>query len=222
MDCADCAGKVERAVCALPGASNVRVNFNSQMLSPTIDETQTPSAALIRGVRALGYTARPPVAALEPPTPWYQTGKGRLLIVTGVLLAVATLLSQVGVPHAEYLFSASTLIAVTPLARKAWAAARSGSPFDINTLVSVAAVGAVIIGEAAEGSLVVFLFLVGELLEGVAAGRARQSIQALAAVTPKTALLLEGKQAREVPAGSLVVGDLVRIVPPVHASPLTP
>ena len=42
--------------------------------------------------------------------------------------------------------------------------------------------------------MVVFFFAVGELLEGVAAGRARAGIQALAALAPKTALLLDGAQ----------------------------
>ncbi len=59
----------------------------------------------------------------------------------------------------------------------------------------------------------VFFFAVGELLEGVAAGRARAGIQALAALAPKTALLLEGGQVREVPADSLSIGQTVQIHP---------
>ena len=55
--------------------------------------------------------------------------------------------------------------------------------------------------------------LVGELLEGVAAGRARAGIQALAALAPKTALLLDGAQPREVPADALQVGQTVQVNP---------
>ena len=56
-------------------------------------------------------------------------------------------------------------------------AARLGLPFTIEMLMSVAALGAVVIGAAEEAAAVVFLFLVGELLEGVAAGRARAGIR---------------------------------------------
>ena len=77
----------------------------------------------------------------------------------------------------------------------------------------MAAIGAIAIGEAAEGALVVFLFAIGELLENVAAGRARAGIQALAALAPKTALLLEGGQTREVPVEGLQVGQFVRVQP---------
>lgn len=61
-------------------------------------------------------------------------------------------------------------------------------PFSIETLMTVAALGAVAIGEAEEAVVVIFLFAVGELLETVAAGRARAGIEALINLVPRTAL----------------------------------
>jgi Cd2+/Zn2+-exporting ATPase len=80
-------------------------------------------------------------------------------------------------------------------------------------LMTIAAVGAVIIGAGEEAATVVFLFLIGELLEGVAAGRARASIQSLSSLVPKTALLEEGGKTREVPAESLGVGATILVRP---------
>ena len=61
---------------------------------------------------------------------------------------------------------------------------------------------------------VVFLFSVGELLEGVAADRARAGIRALASLVPKTAILLDAQGGqRDVPAASLQVDDLVMVRP---------
>jgi len=146
-------------------------------------------------------------------TPWYRTGQGKLVVISGVLLALAYLFSFIAPPFSVYGYIAATIIGVWPLAKKAWASARFGDPFSINMLVSLAAIGAVLIGEAAEGAVVVFFFAVGELLEGVAAGRARAGIQALAALAPKTALLLENGVTREVSADSLKVGQTVQINP---------
>src|SRR5690606_20918713 len=109
---------------------------------------------------------------------------------------------------------AAVIAGVFPFARQALALARSGSPFSIQTLMSVAALGALIIGEAEEAAAVVFLFSVGELLESVAAGHARAGIKALASLVPKTAVLLvpQGGQ-RQVPVASLCVNDHVLMRP---------
>jgi Cd2+/Zn2+-exporting ATPase len=139
------------------------------------------------------------------------------VLLGGTLLAAAFAFGFLEPRLAQWGYVAATLIGAWPLARKAWAGVRLGNPFGINTLVTVAAMGALLIGEAAEAAVVVFLFAVGELLEGVAAGRARAGIRDLAALTPKTALLLEGEgediRAREVPASSLQVGQVVQVRP---------
>ncbi|WP_102124887.1 heavy metal translocating P-type ATPase [Deinococcus planocerae] len=227
MDCADCANKVQGVVTRLPGVGEPKVNFTTQTLSLTLDETRTPRAQLEQTLRSIGYppelqgeaNAGTNVAAPVPPRParaelpWYRTGKGRNVLLTGGLLVLALLFSLVAPGFAFWAYAAATLIGVWPLLLKALASARLGEPFTINTLISVAAIGAVAIGEAAEGSLVVFLFAIGELLEGIAAGRARAGIRALAALAPKTALLLEGTQTREVPVEALQVGQSVRVQP---------
>jgi Cd2+/Zn2+-exporting ATPase len=79
--------------------------------------------------------------------------------------------------------------------------------------MTIAAIGAVTIGATEEAAMVVFLFLVGEMLEGVAASRARASIQGLTNLIPKTALLLESGQTREVQASELKVGSEVLVRP---------
>ena len=92
-------------------------------------------------------------------------------------------------------------------------AAFAGPPFSIEMLMTIAAVGAVIIGAGEEGATVVFLFLVGEMLEGVAAGKARASIQALTRLVPKTALVEQDGRTREITAESLVVGAVILVRP---------
>jgi Zn2+/Cd2+-exporting ATPase len=141
---------------------------------------------------------------------WFQTAKGRLVIVTGLLLAAAWAVELTGGHEIGYwAFFAACLIGVVPVARRAFAALRMGQPFTIESLMTIAAVGALFIGAAEEAALVVFLFAVGEVLEGVAANKARDGIRALANLVPKTALLVEGAGTREVPASALAIGQTV-------------
>ncbi len=142
---------------------------------------------------------------------WHQTAKGRLVILTGALLALAwgvELLTSAELGY--WAFFAATLVGVAPVARRAFAALRAGLPFTIEMLMTIAATGALFIGAAEEAALVVFLFAVGEVLEGVAANRARASIRALSDLVPKSALLIgEDGATREVPAASLRVGQVI-------------
>jgi len=237
MDCASCVQKVERMVATLPGTADVKTSFSKQTLELDLDEAQTVRSTLEGNLKALGYTPSLLKGAdhaahgahdhaghdhgehghvhevPKPGQPWYATGQGKLVVTSGILLGVAWLLSFTLPAFATYGYVAATLLGVWPLLKKAVASARFGDPFSINMLVSLAAIGAVAIGEAAEGAVVVFFFAVGELLEGIAAGRARAGIQALAALAPKTALLVEGQGTREVPADSLAVGQTVQVNP---------
>ncbi|MDZ5449851.1 heavy metal translocating P-type ATPase [Labrys sp. ZIDIC5] len=145
--------------------------------------------------------------------PWWRSGKGRLTIAAGTALVAAYGIGHLFPAIAVWAFDIAMLVGLIPIARRAFVAARYGMPFTIEMLMTIAAVGAVIIGAAEEGAAVVFLFLVGELLEGVAAGKARASIQSLASLVPKTALLETDGRTQEVPADGLAVGATILVRP---------
>ncbi|RDJ24944.1 cadmium-translocating P-type ATPase [Bosea caraganae] len=144
---------------------------------------------------------------------WYQTNKGRLVLVTGALLAAAWSASLLWPAAAHWAFILACLIGVAPIARRAFAAASAGLPFTIEMLMTIAAIGALFIGAAEEAALVVFLFAVGEVLEGVAADRARASIRALGELVPKTALVEENGATKQVDAAALRIGQTVLVRP---------
>jgi len=211
MDCPSCASKIEGAVCELPGVEKVSLNYTSQKLKLELGEGGD-TAHIRTTIQKLGYNVRQNVAPAAP-KPWYETGKGRLVIAAGAILAVATVLSFIMPAYAGYVFAGGALLALGPLARKAFSAARVGQPFSIEMLVTIAVVGAILIGESAEAAVVVFLFLVGELLESVAAAKARSSVTALANLVPTSALLVEGNDVLEVEADTLALGDIVEVRP---------
>lgn len=145
--------------------------------------------------------------------PWWKTSKAQLTILCGMALAVAFGLAQLFPQTQPWGFIVAMAVGLVPIARRALFGALNGSPFTIETLMTVAAVGAVIIDASEEAAVVVFLFLVGELLEGIATGRARASIRALASLMPKTALLEVDGATKTVPAESLAVDAVVLVRP---------
>jgi Zn2+/Cd2+-exporting ATPase len=227
MDCASCAQKIDTAVRRLAGVRDVNVSVGTGTL--TVDhEPSLASAAVEQQVKGLGYgIARADAAVADHGTghrhahfdeegsgPWWRSRKAILTAVCGLALVLAYLVGLI-VPAVEgWAFLLAIVVGLIPIARRAVAAALAGSPFTIETLMTVAAVGAVIIGETEEAAIVVLLFLVGELLEGVAASRARASIRSLTKLVPKTALLKhpDGRTA-EVPAESLAVGSTILVRP---------
>ncbi|ENN88167.1 Lead, cadmium, zinc and mercury-transporting ATPase [Rhizobium freirei PRF 81] len=145
--------------------------------------------------------------------PWWKSAKGRLTIASGVAVAAAWAIGKM-VPELDaWIFTVAMLVGLIPIARRAFMAAIAGTPFSIEMLMTVAAIGAVIIGASEEAAAVVFLFLIGELLEGVAASKARASIQSLTDLVPKTALVEKDGKISEVQAESLPVGAIILVRP---------
>ncbi|WP_028281652.1 heavy metal translocating P-type ATPase [Olleya marilimosa] len=85
--------------------------------------------------------------------------------------------------------------------------------FEIDFLMLVAAIGAAILGEWAEGALLLFLFSLGHALEHYAMEKARKSIAALADLAPKTALLKKDGKTEEVGIEELSIGDIIVVKP---------
>lgn len=86
--------------------------------------------------------------------------------------------------------------------------------FEIDFLMLVAAIGAAILGDWAEGALLLFLFSLGHALESFAMEKAKKSIAALMDLAPKTALLKVGDGgSREVAIETLKKGDTITVKP---------
>jgi Cd2+/Zn2+-exporting ATPase len=235
MDCAHCALAVEKGVRRLDGALNVEVNFATGLLKldGAVDE-----AALRERVAALGYRVVDEAAAkraeidgdvgaqhavpLPPDTPGGVVGFMRYLLretptqlalIGGLMLAAGFSAAAVGVPGAviDLTFIAATLVALYPIARGGVLNLLINRDFNINLLMSIAAVGALLIGETAEAATVIFLFAIGEALEGYSSDRARGSIQSLMSLAPPTALRLHNGREQNVPVTALNIGDVVLV-----------
>ena len=236
MDCASCAIKIENALRRIPGVTEVTVSVAAGNV--TVKHDGADVTILGARITGLGYKVTPADARGIHESPgqggashdhdqggahgydhgptdgsWWRTSKGILTIAAGAALGAAFLIGTLYPATEKPAFLVAMMIGLIPIGRRAFAAAISGTPFSIEMLMTIAAVGAVFIGATEEAAAVVFLFLIGELLEGVAASRARASIQDLTRLVPKTAMLEENGQVREVEADTLVVGSMIQVRP---------
>lgn len=218
MDCGACATKIENALKRVPGVSDIDVNYSLQRLTLAYDADRTSPIVIRERIRGLGYTPSDdggPISEVGAPSDeiWWRSRKAQLALASGLALAVAFVIARLAPEWTTWVYAIATLVGLVPIARRAIAGAVSGTPFSIETLMSVAAAGAIAIGEAEEAAVVVFLFAVGELLEGVAASKARAGIRALVDLVPRSALRERDGVVEQVAAAELAVGDIVVIRP---------
>jgi len=206
MDCAACARKVEIAVRQVAGVNHVQVLFATEKL--LVDAGSNVSAQVEAAVINAGYTLRNENAPAEKAS----VLRDNLPLITLVLLmGISWGLEQFNHPLGNLAFIATTLVGLWPVARQALRLMKSGSWFAIETLMSVAAIGALFIGATAEAAMVLLLFLIGERLEGWAASRARKGVSALMALKPETATQVINGERKTVPIAALRPGDVIEV-----------
>lgn len=206
MDCAACARKVENAVKQVPGVNHVQVLFATEKL--LVSAENDVSRQVEAAVSKAGYTLRSETAPAEKTSPLKENLP---LITLIIMMALSWGLEQINHPFGNLAFIATTLVGLFPIARQALRLMRSGSWFAIETLMSVAAIGALFIGATAEAAMVLLLFLIGERLEGWAASRARKGVSALMALKPETATRVINGTRETVAINTLRPGDVIEV-----------
>ncbi len=220
MDCGDCAKTVQAIVQRLPGVREARVNFAGGTLAvlPEGDARISPDA-VVRAVAQAGYGATvrgasEALAASPPHVAWWQERRVRELVVALALWVTGFALEHAGISAAAWgaLYLAAIAVSGYPIMRAAWYAVRARRA-DMNVLMTVAAFGAVAIGQWDEGASVLLLFSVGTMLQALTVARTRNALAGLLALTPADAAVLHGEHEQRVPVGQIAVGDTVRVRP---------
>jgi Cd2+/Zn2+-exporting ATPase len=130
-----------------------------------------------------------------------------------VLLAIAWFLGKLGIDFwSQLLFIAVTLISGLPILQTALRQLR-WKVVGIPALVSIAAIGASLIGEFWEAAVVTFLYSFGEYLQKLTLDKTRGALKTLVASAPKTAKVVRDGQEVEIPAGKVEVGEVVIVRP---------
>ncbi len=220
MDCAGCARTLEKGVGQLAGVSQCEINFTTEKMTLMGEVSRE---AVIAQVRQLGYDVKEGgqdgILPTAPPNflqfMWQRT-ETRLALLGALLILPGLLLVEIGGQELAWvnaLSVAAMIAAGWPIARSAWTAVRLNRDININVLMTVAAVGAVLIGAYTEAGMVMVLFAIGEALEGYTAGRARHAIRSLMAVAPQEATRLQNGRPQRIPIHDLQIGDVILVKP---------
>ena len=226
LDCANCAAKIEEKLNTLSGVE-ATVSFATRTLVVTAEKPDALLPAMQKIVRSVEPDGRivPHVRTLDKRDEHDHehhhhhedatAGGHRPLIVGAALMILGILLDRIGaelfgfhVSNIAYLMAYLLLGASVLIA--AYKGIRVGHVLDENFLMSIATIGAIVIGQFPEAVGVMLFYRVGEYFEERAVARSRKEITRTASLRPETVLLEDG---REIPAADVKVGDLLLIRP---------
>jgi len=215
MDCPDCAATIEAVLARTPGIRFASLNFAAQRLLLEYDSSQITLPSIERVIRRLGY--RVPAQGDSPRERLldFRHLEVRLVFACSLLLGLgggAWLATGPAAWIPLALWAAAALVGVWIPARRAFGALRAGQ-VDMNCLMVLAVFGALALGETAEAATVVFLFSVGEMLEGFAARRSHRAVELLLEQRPEVARVEREGRWIEIPARDVAVGEAVSIRP---------
>ncbi len=212
MDCASCAETVERAVRSVDGVREVRVDLMGGRVKVAYASDRVGRRELERAVTRSGY--RVERVSDSEGSWWTRRGPLALVVLAGIFWFTSLLVDQLLEMEAiaAGLAIATIVTAGRYIVPRGIRAAMTGA-LDMNFLMSIAAIGAVLIGEYAEGASAMFLFAIAQLLEARSMDRARGAIRGLMELSPAEATVVRGGIEARIPADEVQIGDTVVIRP---------
>lgn len=222
LNCANCAGKIEREIKNIPNIKFANLNFiNKTLLIEAVDDEMED---VLLNAKSIVNRIEPDVGfeVLEEDYDIEEveeeTDDSSRFEIIKMVAAAALLLISIFLKNKNIM--ASTVIGITSYIivgyKILYTAVRNilkGEVFDENFLMSIASLGAILIGEITEGIEVMLLYSVGEYLQDLAVDKSTRSIKSLVKMKPTFGNLVTGDTVRKVNPKVLQTGDIIRILP---------
>ena len=149
----------------------------------------------------------------DAPISWWRVGSIRASLLAGVLLGAGFGAGAAGSGvAATVLYAAALIVGGSTFVPETLQGLRRGR-LGVGTLMTIAAAGAVALGEFGEAASLAFLFSIAEALEGYAMARTRRGLRALLALVPERVLVRREAQDVEIDPSELRVGDAMVVRP---------
>ncbi len=236
LDCPSEAALLKKALLPKEGIQEVFFDYLNGTMTVVYHDQKIQPEQMIESIEAAGMKASvlQSSTASAPETWWQQKGRTIMSSLSGICLAIGLIfhliaeesarsifatVGGVAIPQAAVIFyCASIFFGGYFVAPKAWVAFKHFKP-DMNMLLVIAVIGAVLIGQWAEAASVTFLFSIALFLEHWSMGRARSAITSLLDLAPAMADVMEGAQVVTKPAQEVALGARI-VVKPGNKIPL--
>lgn len=214
LDCADCAAKLEKRISKIPGVERARVNLVASKMEVS---HQGPVAEILSVIDKMGYSGeieRP--AGRKEAVPLWKSNPYALPTAISLAMLVLGLISErIAVPSgiATAFYVAGIVLGGFLEARTGFSVLINARELDMNILMTIAVVGAAAIGQFEEAATVVFLFSLGNALQGYTLDKTRKSIRTLMELSPDEALVRRKGVETILPVEEIRIGDLIIVRP---------
>ena len=218
--CADCAVTIEQTMAKLGGVESVKANFAAGKVKVDYDPVQLGHDDLVRSVEKIGYKVSTETHQnLEKKQIW-KNREFLFTMISGLFLGLGlgaqfftanqTLLEFFGrsLTVSVFFYLTSMFFGAFYFSREGWASIKN-LRFNMNFLMSMAIIGAVIIAEYVEAASLAFLFSLAEILESYAVERARNSLRELMRLSPEDARIRKKNKEVALPVADVRIGDIL-------------
>ena len=216
LDCPDCAQKIETSVKRMDGVAWDSLNFAGSLLTVEYEPSKIKLVDIKNKIRGFGYDIeeKKPEVAEQRKTKTMRSARMSLTVASGLLLILGFIAPYFVKNHnlADILFIASAVCGGIFSARSGILSLRSLS-MDTNFLMTVAALGAIVLKQYYEAAMVMFLYSLGSTLEAYTVEKTRKSIKTLIDALPANALVKRDGQIFDVPISEIEIGEIVIIKP---------
>jgi len=223
LDCIECAKGLEASIAKLPSVQEAKLQFFTSTL---IVRGDVRDKELRKIITSLGYGVDDGDGINRTPADepnalfgfWryiLQRVETQMALIAGVIVLLSFVVGWLGLPGWLVISMqiGALILAGWPIARSGLVNLWVNHSFNINFLMTLAGIGAVVIGEYAEAASLILLFDLAEALEGFTNDRARGTLSHLTTLTSTHAVKLEDGHENLVPVEMLVVGDHILVRP---------
>ncbi|MEK6678931.1 MAG: HAD-IC family P-type ATPase [Nitrospirota bacterium] len=210
MDCASCAGKIEKGLKNLDGIKDVSVNFVAGKAKVSFNPASVNLDKIKKGIETLGYKVKDAGGRID------EGHEARIDFLRMAIVGSLIIIGWSGILSSLIRYDIASIIATLiggyPLVRKAVIDLKAKAiTADVFMALGVAA--AAIIGEFLSSAVIAFFMLIAEYLDKLTMGKARKALDELIKLTPKSARIVKDGREIEIAIEEIKKGDMVIVRP---------